>query len=70
MKVINHEDLIMLLTFIDVRWRRKNYDLDDFEKLLNRFGDDYFAEGNRFVKTTENEEMARIRAMFKGEKDD
>lgn len=58
MKIISKENLIILIPLIS---DRNSYSLDDFELLLNKFGDDYFIEDGQFVKTTENEEMARIR---------
>lgn len=62
MKVISKEDLIILIPLIS---DCNSYSLDDFELLLNKFGDDYFIEGNRFERTTENAEMARIRKEAK-----
>lgn len=62
MKVISKEDLIILIPLIS---DCNSYSLDDFELLLNKFGDDYFIEDGQFVKTTENEEMAHIRKEAK-----
>lgn len=64
MKVISKEDLIILIPLIS---DRNSYSLDDFELLLNRFGDDYFFVDGRFVKTTENGEMVRIRKAMEEE---
>lgn len=58
MKALNRKDLITLITntpYYDL------YSLHDLEVLLNQFGDDYFIVDGRWKKTTENEEMARIR---------
>lgn len=62
MKVISKDDLIILIPLIS---DFNSYSLDDFELLLNKFGDDYFIEDGQFVKTTENEEMAHIRKEAK-----
>ena len=61
MKVISKDDLIILINLIS---DLDSYSLDDFERLLNKFGDDYFIEGGLFVKTTENEDMAYIRKKW------
>lgn len=61
MKIINKEDLVLLIPLIT---DRNCYSLATFELLLDRFGDDYFIEDGEFIKTKENEEMARIRERF------
>lgn len=58
MKVISKEDLLILIPLID---DRDSFDLDDFEIILDRFGDDYFVMDGRFQKCGENKEMAEIR---------
>lgn len=59
MKTIGKEDLLLIIPMIN---DRKSFDLDDFELILDRFGDDYFVVDGRFQKTRENEEMKKIRA--------
>ena len=58
MKAINKNDLIIVLNAIK---DRSTLDLDDLETILDRFGDEYFVEDGKFVKTTENQEMAAVR---------
>lgn len=58
MKVISKEDLLLLIPLID---DRKSFDLDDFELILDRFGDDYFVVDGVFTKTKESEEMCKLR---------
>lgn len=58
MKVISRKDLILLLPLLK---SQKSFSIDDFERLLDIFGDDYFAEGGKLEKTTESEEMAKLR---------
>lgn len=58
MKAINKDDLIIVLTAIK---DRSTLDLDDLKTLLDEFGDEYFIEDGKFVKTTENQEMAAVR---------
>ena len=62
MKRISHENLIFLVGKIsDV----KNWDRDTFERLLDRFGDDWFIEDGVFKKCEENSEMKKLRSMYK-----
>ena len=60
MKAISKQDLMTLIPLIG---DRENFDLDDFETILERFGDDYFVCDGEFKKTSENKEMAKIRKM-------
>lgn len=54
MKVIKHKDLCEILPYItDI----KSWDIDDFGRLLDKFGDDYFAEGGEWHLVHENENM-------------
>lgn len=57
MKVISKSDLMILISLIG---DRDSFDIDDFEKILDRFGDDYFICDGEFKKTRENKEMAEI----------
>ena len=60
MKAINKDDLIIVLNAIK---DRSTLDLDDLKTLLDEFGDEYFIEDGKFVKTTENQEMAAVRNL-------
>lgn len=61
MKCIRQGDLEKLLLYI------KNvgtWDIDDFKRLLDKFGDDYFVEGNEWQLVTENENMKAFREQW------
>ena len=58
MKAINKDDLVIVLNAVK---DRSTLDLDDLKTLLDEFGDEYFVEDGKFVKTTENQEMAAVR---------
>ena len=64
MKIIKHDDLMILVQLIK---DCPSWGIDDFERLLDRFGSDYFIEGSNFVETTANKEMAQIRRDLKGD---
>ena len=57
MKIITKEDLVILVNLIPTN----SFSIKDFELILERYGDDWFIEGNEFVKTKENEIMKSIR---------
>lgn len=62
MKCICQGDLEKILPYI------KNvgtWDIDDFKRLLDKFGDDYFAEGNEFHLVTENKNMKAFREQWR-----
>lgn len=62
MKCIRQIDLERILPYIkDVG----TWDIDDFKKLLDKFGDDWFAEGGEFHLVTENENMKAFREQWK-----
>ena len=61
MKVISKKNLMILLPLI----KQKDFDIDDFEVMLDRFGDDYFIEDGVLTKTKENAEMVEIRKTVK-----
>lgn len=64
MKFISHKDLCLIIPHIgDV----ESWNLSTFEKLLNKFGDDWYAEGGRWELVEENEEMKAFRERFGGE---
>ena len=58
MKAINKNDLIIILNAVK---DRSTLDLDDLKTLLDEFGDEYFVEDGKFVKTTESQKMAAVR---------
>ena len=60
MKAINKDDLIIVLNAVK---DRSILDLDDLKTLLDEFGDEYFVDDGKFVKTTENQEMAAVRNL-------
>ena len=62
MKVISKEDLLTIIPLIE---DRDSFDLDDFELILERFGDDYFIQDGQFIKINESEEMKQIRKESK-----
>lgn len=59
MKVINVDDLIIILSRLDNRVT--DLDMSDFEEILDIYGDDYFACGNHFEKTETSSAMDKIR---------
>ena len=64
MKVIKHEDLKLLIPLVT---DCPTWSINDFKKLLDRFGSDYFIEDGEFVETGINEEMAQIRKNLIGD---
>lgn len=64
MKVINKEDLIMLLNNID---NQDSFTLTDIEFLFDSFGDDWFFEDFKFTCTTINQRMVKARQELKKE---
>lgn len=62
MKAISKSDLMILIPLID---DRESFDIDDFETILDRFGDDYFVCDGEFKKTSKNKEMEDIRKMVR-----
>lgn len=61
MQVISKADLLLILNHIDTN---DEFSLYDFDRLLVRYGDSYFAEGGMFQKVKSNELMAEIRKEF------
>lgn len=61
MKVISKGDLLILIPLIN---DRNSFDLDDFETILERFGDDYFIEDGTFKKFKSNPTMAEVRKKY------
>lgn len=65
MKAINKEDLLLIIPMIQ---DRNSFNLDDFQLILERFGDDYFVEDGQFQKINESYEMKQIRTAYKNER--
>ena len=63
MKLIHKNDLMLLIPLIN---DREAFDIDDFNLILERFGDDYFVVDGQFQKTKSNKEMYKIREMVDG----
>lgn len=63
MKIISKKDLLLLIPLIT---DRDSFDLDDFELILDRFGDEYYCIDGRFELVNENEEMKQIRGDTNG----
>ena len=59
MKVINKGDLLTIIPMIN---DREDFDIDDFDLLLERFGDDWYVQDGAYQLCKENEEMKQIRA--------
>ena len=60
MKIISKENLILILTMIS---DRDSFDLDDFEQILERFGDDYFVVDGQLQRTKENEMIEKLKEL-------
>lgn len=58
MKVISKGDLLTIIPMIN---DREDFDIDDFELLLERFGDDWYVRDGVYQLCKENEEMKQIR---------
>lgn len=58
MKVISKEDLLILIPLIS---DRNSFDLNDFEEILERFGDDYFVVDGQLQRTKENKTVKKLR---------
>ena len=67
MKCINHKDLCLLIPFVK---DMPSWDLSNFEDLLEKFGDDWYAEGERWELVTENKRMKEIREYFEKHSND
>lgn len=66
MRVISKNDLLTLIPMIN---DRESFDLDDFELILDRFGDEYFCVDGQFQLVNENKEMKQIRKKMDGKGD-
>lgn len=65
MKSISHKDLCILIPLFH---NMKSWELSDFERLLNEYGDDWYAEGERWELVTENKRMKEIREYMEEHK--
>lgn len=59
MKVINVNDLIIVLSRLDESVT--DLDLDDFDSILELFGDDHYASGNVMEKVQTSHDMDKLR---------
>ena len=57
MKVINKEDLLLLINNCDMN----TFDEDTFKNILSRYGDDWFIEDGEFRCVHRNERMRNFR---------
>ena len=60
MKIISKENLLFILPMIS---DRDSFGLDDFEQILERFGDDYFVVDGQLQKTKENEMIKKLKGL-------
>ena len=60
MKIISKENLLFILPMIS---DRDSFGLDDFEQILERFGDDYFVVDGQLQKTKENEMIKKLKEL-------
>ena len=58
MQLISKQDLLILIPLIG---DRDSFSSEDFELILDRFGDEWFMYDGVFKCITKNEEMAKIR---------
>lgn len=64
MKVLNREDLLKLIQLSKI----KKFDLRDFRRLFERFGDDYFLCDGKWIKFSDNKDRRKyIKAKDLGE---
>lgn len=62
MKFIEHEDLCTIILCIH---DMPSWSLSDFEKLLNKFGDDWYAEGGVWECIEKNKNIEALRQKLK-----
>lgn len=60
MKIISKENLLFILPMIS---DRDSFGLDDFEQILERFGDDCFVVDGQLQKTKENEMIKKLKEL-------
>ena len=66
MKFIKHKDLCNIIQRI---YDQPSWCLSDFEKLLCKFGDDWYVEGNEWECVEENKTMKTLRQKWEVEND-
>lgn len=64
MKVINKDDLLLLLNNCDA----DAFDEEDLKKLLSRYGDDWFIQDGEFRCTHKSKHMQNFRCKLGGVK--
>lgn len=65
MKILTRDDLILLLSI----HKNNTFSFDDLERILYYYGDDWLIEGDKWIKTKENEKMAALRKRIHDEYD-
>ena len=65
MKILTRDDLILLLSI----HKNSTFSFDDLERILYYYGDDWFIEGDKWIKTKEKEKMAALRKRIHDEDD-
>ena len=65
MKILTRDDLILLIN----NHKNDTFSFDDLARILYYYGDDWFIEGNKWIKTKENEKMAALRKRIRDEND-
>lgn len=60
MQIISKEDLVIIISRIS---DRDSYDIQDFETILERFGDSYYAVDGTMKKVSSSSEMDEIRKL-------
>lgn len=63
MKFIEHEDLCAIISHT---CDTPSWNLSDFEKLLDKFGDDWYAEGGVWECVSKSKEMEKFKESFAG----
>ena len=66
MKFIKHEDLCTIVPCI---CNMPSWSLSDFEKLLNTFGDNWYAEGGVWECVEKNKNMEAFRQKMEAKND-
>lgn len=64
MKLLSKDDLRLLIDLCS----NQSFSVNEVDYLLNTYGDDWFIEGDKFVKTRENARMMELREACKKEK--
>lgn len=59
MKVLTKQDLLLLIKYSP----KDSYDENEIVKLFQRYGDDYFIEGNEFKRFRSSESLIKMKQM-------